>query len=326
MNTANYFPLLTHHYASPKSLNIRMRDGLIGYAIYLIMFQKLAATKTRRIKLDQVEELAFELHLDQTKINLKEFIMRHFEVIGDEFCSQELNDSLAWYDSKYAKSSEGGKKAAENMTEEQRKQRSHNANNEKKKKQELQNVENTLENGIPNPLGDTKETYLTPLGEEPNNKIKKNIIEKNIIETETNETEEIGTNRSEDKKTEENETDSGLFFNLSEVQKSVESYQSLPSKFFFGENINVVINSYYEFYKNYPNEKISVAEFERILYYTLLQQTMSINVDNLNKYISTNPITVQAFNILDTCKLINKNPKVNEDFLNEINEVIPQPI
>jgi uncharacterized protein YdaU (DUF1376 family) len=311
MKTANYFPLLANHYASTKSLSIRRKHGLVGYAIYLILFQKLAATKTRSIKLAEIEELAFDLHLEQQQDQLKEVIHTYFIVEGEEFYSQELNDSLAWYDEKYNKLSQGGKKAAENMTPEQRKERSRLANEEKNKKRNLPDPNLPPNADTSNQIGDSKETDLTSIGQLPNNRNKN-------IEKEIDRTEKI---RIKEEKEEEKKSESDFFYALDEVQSSIELYLSKPSKFFFGENQHVVANVYTDYFKQYPNLVLPISKFEEILYFQLLQITMSMDVNDLNNYLSTHPITVQSSDVHNIVKMIRENDNVQIAFENIIKEV-----
>lgn len=311
MKTANYFPLLANHYASTKSLNIRRKHGLKGYAIYLIMFQKLAATETRSIKMDQIEELAFELHLEQKEEELIEIIRTYFNINGEEFYSQELNDSLAWYDEKYNKASQGGKKAAENMTPEQRKERSRTANEEKIKKKNLSSSDLPRKENTPNQLSDTLVKDIISQGSLPNNKIEQNKREEKRTES----------NGREVKEPKDKNIESASFFTPFEVEDSIEKYFSEPSMFFFGDNQNVVINTYTNYFKQYQQTKLTLSKFEKILYFHLSQMTMSLNVKDLNEYIFTHPISISIEDVHNTVKLICDNPKVEAGFKNIIEEV-----
>jgi hypothetical protein len=311
MKTANYFPLLANHYASTKSLNIRRKHGLNGYAIFIIMLQKLAATTTRSIRLDQIEELAFELHLEQKVGELRELIKTYFDIEGDVFYSQELNDSLAWYDEKYNKSSLGGKKAAENMTPEQRKERSRVANEEKNKKRILSNSEQSIILNSPNGLGNGLEKGLTTLASLPNNRIEKNIKEENYMEQK-----EIVVIPSEDKNIEP-----GFFHSPIVVKDSMDTYLKNPSNFFFPDNQNIVTNSYCDFYNQYPKTELTIYKFEKILYFYLLHMTMSMDLKGLNDYISTHPITVQPVDIFNSANLISNKPEVKECYEKIIKEI-----
>jgi len=314
MKPANYFPLLANHYTSTKSLNIRRKYGLQGYAVYLIILQKLSASKTRKIKMDEVEELAFDLHLEQNEEELKHIIENYFEMDGLEFYSQELNDSLSWFDEKYNKASEGGKKAAANMTKEQLIERSRYANEQKKKKKESQiKPQNQGGNGDSlNILDKNDKKDLTPLGDSPNKEIKQN--RKEIKRTETNITKEINNGISE--------IEPDFYFSPMDVQNSMENYISTTSRFFYGDHKNIVYNSYLDYYNHFPMTELSIEKFEEILYFNLLILTMSLNVNDLNDYLSKNPISIQAFEINNIIRIINENSKNKLEFKRIIDEVI----
>lgn len=117
MKKAIYFPVTTNNYATPKSLDIRMNFGWGGYGIYFALLQKLAATKSRTFKISEANALAFDLHCTQAE--LMPIIRNYFDLDDTIFCSQELNEWLSYYDEKYNKASEGGKKAAAGMTPEE---------------------------------------------------------------------------------------------------------------------------------------------------------------------------------------------------------------
>lgn len=121
MKKAIYFPMNTAHYSSVKSLNIRMKFDLAGYALYVMTLQKLGEAKDRTIPLSAIPALAFDLRCD--KDTLHSIIELGFDIDGKNFYSTELNESLAYYDSKYNNCSNGGKAAQAKLSPEEKSER-----------------------------------------------------------------------------------------------------------------------------------------------------------------------------------------------------------
>lgn len=125
MSTPNWIELSTHHYQTPKSIKIIMRFGLEGYGIYLALWQKLASEENRAYPLIDIHEIAFELHCDENK--LRNIIINHFDTDELIFWSDELNELMKNYDDNYIKFSQAGKKAANQLTAEERKEKARKA-------------------------------------------------------------------------------------------------------------------------------------------------------------------------------------------------------
>ena len=143
----DYFPLNTAHYNSVnKSLPIRMEYGNEGYGIYLMILQKIAASKDRKIGIEKLPAIAYDLHIDPKMFN--GVIELGCDNDGEFIYDEELNESLAWYDDKYNKQSEGGKKAAAKLTPEQRKEKAQQASTERWKKNKEKALESEIEEQI----------------------------------------------------------------------------------------------------------------------------------------------------------------------------------
>jgi hypothetical protein len=127
MKTANYYPLSTSNYNSPKSLNIRKRFGWLGYGLYHSIMQKLAASEERAMSLSTIEDIAFEFQCDIEEI--KPIIINYFDSDDKIFWSDELNEKLSFFDDKYSQQSAGGKTTASQMTAEERKEKARKAIN-----------------------------------------------------------------------------------------------------------------------------------------------------------------------------------------------------
>lgn len=120
---------------------------------------------------------------------------------------------------------------------------------------------------------------------------------------------------------EEKQNEAFASLSPNEIQNSIDDYLSKSSNFFFGDNINVVVNTYTDYYKQYPSSDLSISKFEQILYYQLLAITMRIDVNDLNNYISTHPITIQPADVHNTNRIIGENPNIKDGFNKIIEEV-----
>lgn len=126
MKKAIFFPLSSTHFTSTIAVNIRRISGLQGYALYLIIMQYLANTDERVLSFNAIDDIQFEVRTVSVE-NIKAFIDTYFQVKDGCFYSQELEDSLAYYDTKQAAASKGGKQSAANLTTEQRIERAKHA-------------------------------------------------------------------------------------------------------------------------------------------------------------------------------------------------------
>jgi hypothetical protein len=125
MRVAIYFPLPTSHYNLPLSLEIRMKHNLIGYAIYMILLQKIAAIENRAFTLAEIPQLAFELRCEESL--LKEIIDNYFVKDDIIFWSNEVNESLKYFDLKFHAQSDGGKTTQSMLTDEERREKARKA-------------------------------------------------------------------------------------------------------------------------------------------------------------------------------------------------------
>jgi hypothetical protein len=319
MKPANYLPLQSNHYSNPISLNIRRIYGMDGYAIYLILLQKLASIPSRRLRLESVSEMAYDLHIENNESKLLNIIESYFKVEGQEFYSQELNDSLSWFDNKYNKLSEAGKKAAANMTPEQLKERSRIANEAKKRKAECEgnpvmgdiNQQNTSDIGIDSiSKNECKGNVLTTLGDIPNNKI------------EMNEKKEKGIIKDGNEKGNESKQNEDFSFSRSEVQKMIDGYFLTDSKFFYNNHKNIVGNAYADFFNTYPNSTFDIWKFERLLFYSLQSITMNVDAKSLNDYLTNNSISINPSNVMNIDKLISEKEEVKRVYDEIINDTL----
>lgn len=142
----NYFPLHTDHYNTVKGLDVRSEYGNEGYALYIMVLQKLAQAQNRQLEYSKISKLAFDFHCDMEL--LKKVIDCCCELDGEYFYDQTLNEGLAWYDDKYDKSSLGGKKAAANLTPEQRKERAQKAASERWEKNQEKRLKAEVEQQV----------------------------------------------------------------------------------------------------------------------------------------------------------------------------------
>lgn len=309
MKAPNYFPVSTTHYSTTLSINIRRTKGWQGYGIYMAIQQILACTLERKLSIDEVPEIAFQLRL--TEMEVQNIISSYYIIEDGFFYSPELDEALSYFDAKYNKASLAGKKSSESLTPEERKLKASKASKARwhKSRNSHPLVENT-----------NTSAYVSIDAKNPqqnaNNKIEENIIEVKINEEKKTEINEIEVDHSK-----QNLNEPGFPLSPIEIQNSIDDYLSKSSKFFIGDNINVVVNTYSEYYKQYPGSDLSISKFEQVLYYQLLSMTMSIDVKDLNNYISTHPITVQPADVHITNRIIGENTNIQDGFNKIIEEV-----
>jgi uncharacterized protein YdaU (DUF1376 family) len=301
---AVYFPITTNNYSTTKSCNIRMEYGWSGYGIYFAILQKLASTETRSYKLSELKALAFDLHL--TLVEIQPIIEKYFESDGQTFHSDDLNEWLSYYDTKYQKHSEGGKKSAENMTPEQRLARSQKANEakksinlttkeptpnynlttkdatpnnrieynriEQKKKEENrteQNAEKVLDCVLRQSLASPPSGSLTPSQHNPMGNDKSVILNENTSHNIPNQDLERSDN------TESTPTKNLVNTNTNSkenkpmtynIQEIQKEIENYRSSYFVTDNYEYITNSYNEFKKTIPTV-MTLATFERFIYY-----------------------------------------------------------
>ncbi len=265
MKNPVYFPISTTHYSSTLSLNIRRTKGWAGYGQYLAILQMLAHSKTRRLSIEEVPDIAFNLHITEEEV--LNIVTSYFVIEGQVFYSSELEEALSYFDAKYNASSNGGKKAAANMTPEERLDRSNKAN--MAKKQKLNQLDTDLSSKV-----DNLSNHLTTK-EIPNNKTKEYRIEENGKENGKKEYER------EQEQIKENETEQVLQFSLED-----ENLKSI----YLGENLNKKLVTVYLSQSNELKTKlVSYHIFELLILYKILDihsDKLKANVFNRNMLIS----------------------------------------
>ena len=297
--SAVYLPIQSNHAQSETSLQIKMNYGYAGYGIYFELLQRLTAEPTRTLSIDNLKALAYGMHI--TLNELQPIVTDFFTTKDNIFYSEYLNESLIYFDEKYNKDSNAGKKSASLLTPEQRVEKAKKAIATRWNKDEKQ------VNDIDIPtlsINNTNPQYnnTNPQNVDTNNKIEENRIEENRIKQNKTETEE--------KKKEENKTQT--FF--SEV-KQVVIKQKLSEKVII--KLTEILKGYN---KQYPTEKPKVIDtfyFEYVgflVYYLRNQQ--NVEIDNYNELESiitqSNQLTNEDLNkYLQLCNN-------NEEFLKKI--------
>lgn len=263
-NTAAYMPLMANDYISEIGTAIRVDCGLNGYGIYMILLQKLLSSSERKIKMDAINSLAFDIHCELGK--LVEIITRFFDSDGEYFFSLELENRMIYFDNKYNKASLGGKKSSAMLNEEQRRERASKASQSRWTKDKDENT---------SPM-------LTLLASDANNRIKlKNII-KNGIEEKKIETVESsldnGRNPDEVAITEPDAATPNYAIELENEKIETDGTDDISignSKFFNSQNTKVLWDLYNRNSDKYP--KISFEQFDKLM---LLSIFFRIKFDN----------------------------------------------
>jgi len=292
--SAVYLPIQSNHAQSETSLQIKMDYGYQGYGIYFELLQRLTAEPTRTLSIENLKALAYGMHI--TLAELQPIVTDFFTTKGNVFYSEYLNESLMYFDEKYNKDSNAGKKSASMLTPEQRVEKAKKAIATRWNKDEKQ--ENNTEI-LTLSINNTNPQYnnTNPQNVDTNNRIEENRIEENSIKQ----------NKIEEKKKEENKTE--IIF--SEVEPEVKK-RKLNEKVI--QKLVLIKNDYD---KQYPNT-FSYDTFQFLyvgifIYYLKNQQNIVIdNLAELEGLITqSNMLSIQD---------LNKYVKLtdNKDFLNMI--------
>jgi hypothetical protein len=315
MKSAIYFPISTTHYSSTLSLNIRRTKGWQGYGQYIAILQMLANTKTRKLSLEEVPDIAFNLHISKQEV--QNIINSYFLVDSQGFYSIELEEALSYFDAKYNAGSIGGKKAAASLTPEQRKDKAKKAADLRWNKLEEipSDIDLVCQNMVNNDMLSTEHNANTLASEmlsterNANNKIKENRIEEK---------------RKEESQKKENKTKdqpSVSNFDVFSLQEEIRNYSS---RFFKDFNLDYVTNYYVEFRKQYEHSKIPLSKFEQILFYLLHQFSLSYDDPNIsvNDYLNKVQPTLLPYHIQDTVNFLNENQDMQDHFKKVVNNVL----
>lgn len=93
-----------------KIIKLRRALGLEGYAIYFCLIEILREQKDHKLPLDSVNDIAFELHTSEEKLNVVINSFDLFLIEDSRFFSARLLRSMDGYNEKKLKLSEAGKR------------------------------------------------------------------------------------------------------------------------------------------------------------------------------------------------------------------------
>lgn len=315
IKAASYFPVRTNNYSTTKSAEIRMEFGYAGYGIYFALLQILASTPTRTLELNKLRATAYNMHCDEKELST--IVHNYFDVEGDIFYSQELNESLEWFDEKYNKQSAGGKKTQSQLTPEQRSEKGRMASAARWGKE-------SKTDSVANSCQAVSTTMPSNLETNANNKTEKNITEE----------------RKEEKVNQEKEPISKGIQNTSyDIQGIQEELRNYTSNYFTSSNTDYISNTYNEFRKEVPTS-INLKKFEPLIYlhfYGLFlsdNNTSSNGVSNtpknevINNYISNNQYKVSPNDIKSLVNSVNTKPeirKIYKDIVENSQHQLPKP-
>jgi hypothetical protein len=189
-----------------------------------------------------------------------------------------------------------------------------NTNNIKKKIEE-ENKEKTL----------TRNDSVDSGNSSFNNNSNQDLINKTYNPQTNLSTEESESNPNEIKELQNSELieeQSSIYhFHPMQIESQVEKYQNTSSTLFTEDNKCLVINTYINFYKDFPSVKIDINEFEKFLCIYIAQLTMAADINDLNQCIASRPITISTGSIHDFLERVAKKPEVKkelEEFLAEL--------
>jgi hypothetical protein len=230
-----------------------MNYGWAGYGIYFALLQKLASTESRRLEFNRINEICFDLHC--TKEELLPIIDNFFSKMdGMYFFSDELNEWLKYYDDKYTKLSDAGKKSQANKTPDQRSADAKKAVETRwNKAKETSGTTNTTDTKVS--VSDTKVVSNMPVSD-TENRIEQNRNEK-----------EQELNRTEQNRTESKTFSSGL--DLDSVSSYIENDHLLKSVY-YGSTLNGKLVKEYLSSPSEIKNKLSYHQYEALYSYLLI--------------------------------------------------------
>ncbi len=111
-------------------------------------------------------------------------------------------------------------------------------------------------------------------------------------------------------------------FSVVDIQNEINDYLKSPSKYFFGDNVNLLIGTYEKYRVQYQDTKLnSITRFDQVLYFFLLRATNSSDVQDLNLNLKQ-PISINLSEVHTAFKLIISNKVVNSEYKDEVLKVI----
>lgn len=99
-----YFTHDSNAFSDPKILKLRKNYGVEGYGIYFILLEKLSASNAYRININNIEDLAFDMHIDKEKlqdiISNYDLFKQETDDTGTYFFSQSHRLKMQYKDDK----------------------------------------------------------------------------------------------------------------------------------------------------------------------------------------------------------------------------------
>jgi hypothetical protein len=360
MNKALFFPLFVNDYDELQLTTLKRKYGIKGYGVYTFLRTKLQDVDNYEYPIKLIPDLAYLAGIPETEMSDIIYNSSLF-VIGNEFFScplldEALNRHNGIIEKKTGQGKKGGQARMSTLSEEQRKELSrkgHEARYGKQKshvdtnsidvpaiKSEVStNSSNVPANNIN--AGSTGNNLPSNAGNLPSNEIDIEREREIDIERETDtETErEIETEREKETDIESTRVSSkgsssnvasgstppqSFHYSPIEVEKQIKKYLNKDSKFFFGDNQNIVINAYINFYNEFPTTIDTVEGFEQVLY-VHLQSLLSSpskyieNTKDLNDVLdNTENLIITPSSIMDLMQRIKDNKNDNKDTFHKI--------
>jgi len=133
---------------------------------------------------------------------------------------------------------------------------------------------------------------------------------------------EVPGNNTNQKEIKEEKQKEDFSFSATDIQDEINNYLLTPSKYFWGNNVNLLTTTYGEYRVQYQNTKLnSIHHFDKVLYYYLLRSTNVSNVHELNEKIQ-HPMTISLAELHNIFNLIISKKEINDDYKNEVLKVI----
>lgn len=133
---------------------------------------------------------------------------------------------------------------------------------------------------------------------------------------------EVPGNNTNQKEIKDEKQKEDFSFSATDIQDEINNYLLTPSKYFWGNNVNLLTTTYSEYRVQYQNTKLnSIHHFDKVLYYYLLRSTNVSNVHELNEKIQ-HPMTISMAELHNIFNLIISKKEINDDYKNEVLKVI----
>ena len=339
-----YFTHDSNAFSDPKILKIRKKHGVEGYGIFFALLEKLSASNAYRINIKSIEDLAYDMRVEDKKLN---DIIENYDLFKQEtdgtgtyFYSQSHRLKMQYKDDKADKKRQAGLARMAKLTPEEI-----SAQNTKaaRAKWDAFFAEQERNKVMPAVVASSASIKPVELASSALNKDKdKNAdIDKNKHKDkdENKEQKHLPSSSSSPKidntlKVEikkDNTPKVSYVYNGIDIQKEIQNYHS---NYFKEYNYQYVCDIYNDLKKE-TNTPMTLDQFDSLIWFNSYNIWKAENNneqptnDIINLYIKTNQPTVFPNDLFELTQSFNKRQEIKDIFNNEVVKlkiIVPAPI